>query len=46
MRVSNLGARSAEFIFFTWSKLPENDHDGDETKTWKEELMALFKRLE
>jgi hypothetical protein len=42
MRVSDLGARSAEFIFFTRSKLPKNDHDGDETKAWKEELMALF----
>jgi hypothetical protein len=46
MRVSDLGARSAEFIFFTRSKLPKNDHDGDMTKTWKEELMACFERLE
>jgi hypothetical protein len=42
MRVSDLGEHSAEFIFFTRSKLPENDHDGDVTKTWKEELMAPF----
>ena len=46
MRFSDLGARSAEFIFFTRSKLHENPHDGDVTKTWKEELMALFERLE
>jgi hypothetical protein len=46
MRFSDLGVRSAEFIFFTRNKLHENDGDGDVTKTWKEELMALFERLE
>lgn len=46
MRFSGLRARNSEFIFFTRSKLPENDRDGHVTKTWKEELMALFDRLE
>jgi hypothetical protein len=46
MNFSNLRAGSAEFIFFTRSKLTENDHGGDVKKVWKEELMALFERLE
>jgi hypothetical protein len=46
MRFSDLGTRSAEFIFFAGSKLPDNDHDSDVIKTWKEELMVLFERLE
>jgi hypothetical protein len=46
MHFSDLRAGSAEFIFFTRSKLPENDHGGDVKKIWKEEPMALFERLE
>jgi hypothetical protein len=46
MLFSDSGAYSTEFIFFTRSKLPENAHDGDVTKTWKEELMALSEQLE
>jgi hypothetical protein len=46
MRFSDLGAGSVEFIFFTRSKLPENDHGDDVKKIWKEELMAVFEPLE